>query len=403
MATTFNLLSDNNALSAFSSQQGEYIGISSVSYDWDASNASLFITSSEAVVNTRYVLRLAPQTSSDVVLTLNNIPLNISDNGRALSANIKMKANSPIVVYSLLYIDSASAAYEPNTQTVTSGQYSAIHTNQVSVPDDGNLHTAAMRFTISGHSSVNIFATLPHLIHDLGFYKNRFVGRARTFLPDFYFEADSSQLFPSFPFFRLLDVLTSAAGETLDEHDKMYGVEQQQVQVPSQVAEYWASSSLVSSRSVRSDYVPWLSQFNGSLVKQNISKSDGTLFFDNPQIKRDFIEWQLNTSHYGRAAGSRNAILEAARQVLIKTKDGNPSTLSVAVLPRYLDDPFAIRVATLSNETPDAEEGEVSSLVTQSVNWAKPMGYKITVQTFDEFFFSFDDPTLGSLDNFRFG
>jgi hypothetical protein len=183
----------------------------------------------------------------------------------------------------------------------------------------------------------------------------------------------------------------------------MYGVEQQQLQAPSQVAEYWASSSLVSTRSVRTDYIPWLSQFNGSLIKQNITKPDGTLFFDNPRIKRDFLEWQLSTSHYGAAAGSRNAILEAARQVLIKTKDGNPSTLSVAVLPRYLDDPFAIRVATLTNETPDAEEGEVSSLVTQSVNWAKPMGYSITVQTFDEFFFSFDDPTLGALDNFRFG
>ena len=41
--------------------------------------------------------------------------------------------------------------------------------------------------------------------------------------------------------------------------------------------------------------------------------------------------------------------------------------------------------------------------MTQSVNWAKPMGYSITVQTFDEFFFSLDDPTLGALDNFRFG
>jgi hypothetical protein len=403
MASTFNLLSDNNALLRFTSQQGEFVGISSVSYDWTASNASLFITSSEAVVDTRYVMRLAPGTSSDVVLTLNNIPLNISDNGRAISANIKMKADSPISVSSLLYIDSASASYEPNIQSINSGKYSAIHTNQASVPDDENTHTATMKFTVSNHSSVNIFATLPHLIHELGFYKNRFVGRARTFLPDFYFEVDAAQLYPSFPFFRLLDILTSAAGETLDEHDRMYGVEQQQLQAPSQVAEYWAASSLVSTRSVRTDYIPWLSQFNGSLIKQNISKDDGTLFFDNPRIKRDFLEWQLNTSHYGAAAGSRNAILESARQVLIKTKDGEPSTLSVAVLPRYLGNPFAIRVATLTNETPDAEEGEVSSLVTQSVNWAKPMGYSITVQTFDEFFFTLDDPTLGALDNFRWG
>ncbi len=403
MATTFNLLSDSNALSAFSTQQGEYVGISSIAFDWTSSNASLFITSAEAIVNTKYAIRLAPNNSGDVVLTLDNIPLNIADNGRALSANIKMKANSPISVSSLLYIDSASAAYEPNLQSFTSGKYSAVHTNQASVPDDAIKHTATIKFTISNHSSANIFATLPHLIHELGFYKNPFVGRARTFLPDFYFEVDASQLQPSFPFFRLLDILTSAAGESLQEHDRMYGVEQEQVQVPSQVAEYWASSSLVSSRSVRKDYVQWLCQFTGSPVRQNISKSDGSPFFDNPIIKRDFIEWQINGSHYGRAAGSRNAILEAARQVLIKTKDGNPSTLSVAVLPRYLGDPFTIRVATLSNETPDAEEGEVSHLVTESVNWAKPMGYTITVQTFDEFFFSFDDPTLGALDNFRFG
>jgi hypothetical protein len=346
---------------------------------------------------------LAPNNSGDVTLRLNNVPLNIADNGRAISANVKIKASSPISVSSLLYIDSASAAYEPNLQSFTSGKYSAVHTNQASVPDDGVKHTATMKFVISNHSSVNIFVTLPHLIHELGFYKNPFVGRARTFLPDFYFEVDSSQLYPSFPFFRLLDILTSAAGETLKEHDSMYEVEQQQVQVPSQVAEYWASSSLVSSRSVRAAYVPWLSQFTGTLIKQNISKSDGTPFFDNPIIKRDFIEWQLNSSHYGRSAGSRNAITEAARQVLIKTKDGTPSTLAVAVLARYLDDPFEIRVATLSNETPDAEEGEVSHLVTESVNWAKPMGYKITVQTFDEFFFSLDDPTLGALDNFSWG
>lgn len=403
MATTFNLLSDNNALLSFSSQQGEYVGISSVSYDWTASNATLFITSSEAIVNTRYVIRLAPSTSNDIVLTLNDIPLSISENGRALSANIKTKADSPISISSLLYIDSASAAYEPNVQTVNSGKYSAIHTNQVSVPDDENIHTATMQFTISDHSNANIFVTLPHLIHELGFYKNPFVGRARTFLPDFYFEVDSSQLYPSFPFFRLLDILTSAAGETLLEHDKMYGVEQQQVQTPTQVAEYWASSSLVSSRSVRSDYVPWLSQFTGLLVKQNITKSDGTLFFDNSQIKRDFIEWQLNNSFFGRAAGSRIAIKQAAQQVLIKTKNGAPSTLSVAVAPRFLDDPFAIRVATLANETPDAEEGDVSSLVTQSVNWSKPMGYKITVQTFNQFFFTLDDPTLGALDGFTWG
>jgi hypothetical protein len=75
----------------------------------------------------------------------------------------------------------------------------------------------------------------------------------------------------------------------------------------------------------------------------------------------------------------------------------------VAVTPRYLGDPFAIRVQTLTNETPDANAGQESDLIKQSVSWAKPMGYTVIHQTVDEFFFSFDDPTLGLLDSMRFG
>jgi hypothetical protein len=403
MARTINLLSDDNALLKFSSSDGAAIGISSIPYDWEADNATLSITSTEFVVNNRYTLLVSPDDADAVVIRLPNIPLNIADNGRVLSANMRIKANSPMNIEALLYIDSASASYSPSSTTYTSGLYNAIHTNQASVPDDENIHTATIEMTVSGHSAVGINITLPHLIHDMALFENPFVGRSRTFLPDFYFEIDSAQTRPSYPFFRLVDILTSAAGETAIEHNRMYGVESSQVQLPEQTSEYWARSTLVSPRSVREDYVPWLAQFTGGPLRQNIQKPDGSLFFTNEGTRRDFIEWQLTGGYYGRSAGSREAMTEAAKQVLLYTKNGSQSSFSVAVTPRYLGDPFAIRVQTLTNETPDANNGEESGLVKQSVLWAKPMGYTVVHQTVDEFFFSFDDPTLGLLDSMRFG
>lgn len=403
MARTINILSDGNALRKFSSSGGASIGITSVESEWNCSNATLALSSDDFVVDSRYSLRIFPSSLSPVVLELENVPLNIADNGRALSFNMKIKAASPIHVSALLFIDSEPGEYSPVETTLTSGLYNAVHTNSVSVPDDGELHTATIRLTISNHSAVNIFATLPHLIHELAFYENPFVGRMRGYLPDFYFEIDALQSQPSSPFFRLIDILTSAAGEVALEHDRMYGIEQQQLDTPQETMEYWAQSTLVSIRSVRDAYLPWLAQFTGAPVRQNIEAADGSLFFSNEGIRRDFIEWQLRYSYYGRAAGTREAIAEAAKQLLLYTKDGTPSTFSVSVTPRYLGDPFLIKVQTLTNETPDADTGEESYLVLQSINWAKPMGYKIIHETVDEFYFSFDDPSLGILDSMRFG
>lgn len=403
MARTRNILSDGNALMRFSTGDGTSVALSSISYDWTAENATLELISTEYVVDTRYTLQVYPSSASTVVLQLLDIPLSISDNGRALSANLRIKADAPMTTSSLLFIDSASASYSPHSQSFTSGRYNAVHTNAALVPDDDSLHTANIYIQITDHNGVNIHATLPHLIHELGFYENPVVGRSRTFLPDFYFEIDSSQAQPSYPFFRLIDVLFSDIGEAIIEHDRMYGVEIGQVSVPDETTQYWAKSSLVSPRSVREAYIPWLAQFTGGSIKQNIQGQDGVLYMDNDAIRRDFIEWQLSTSHYARGAGTREAMIDAAKRVLVKTKDEGQSTFSVALTPRYQDDPFSILVQTLTNETPDADEGESSYLVLQSVNWAKPLGYKVFHNTVDEFLFTFDDPTLGVLDDFRFG
>ena len=407
MATTVNLLSDGNALRRFSSLDGTSIGLASVEYDWTATNASLMISGTDFIVDSRYTLVLASGSEGevqDVVLTLAGIPLTPDDNSRVLSANMQIKANAPITVSSLLYIDSASATYEPYSKTYSSGSYNAIHTNRAVVPDDENIHTATIQITISGLvGGQTAHITMPHLIHDLALFENSFLGKARNFLPDFYFEIDSLQSQPSYPFFRLLDILTSTAGEVFAEYGLMYGIEGSQLLYENLTVAYWAQSSLVSPRSVKNKYVSWLSQFSGDFIRQNIYYSNGNPFFGNESIRRDFIEWQLSKGYYGRAAGSRIAMVEAAKQVLSYTDNGAQSTFSVSLTPRYQDEPFAIHIRTLANETPDANANQVSELVMQSVNWAKPMGYLITHETVNQFNFTLDDPVLGSFDSMTFG
>ena len=407
MATTVNLLSDGNALRRFSSLDGTSIGLASVEYDWTVTNASLMISSTDFIVDSRYTLVLASGSegeAQDVVLTLAGIPLTPDDNGSVLSANMQIKANAPITVSSLLYIDSASATYEPYSKTYSSGSYNAIHTNRAVVPDDETIHTATIQITISGLiGGQTAHVTMPHLIHDLALFGNSFLGKARNFLPDFYFEIDSLQSQPSYPFFRLLDILTSTAGEVFAEYGLMYGIEGSELLYENLTVAYWAQSSLVSPRSVKNKYVSWLSQFSGDFIRQNIYYSNGNPFFGNESIRRDFIEWQLSKGYYGRAAGSRIAMVEAAKQVLSYTDNGAQSTFSVSLTPRYQDEPFAIHIRTLANETPDANANQVSELVMQSVNWAKPMGYLITHETVNQFNFTIDDPVLGVFDSMTFG
>jgi hypothetical protein len=195
--------------------------------------------------------------------------------------------------------------------------------------------------------------------------------------------------------------LTSIAGDTNSEYEALYGFESDELSYQEQQIEYWSPSTLVSPYAVRDDYVPWLVQFTGNGLHRNFILDDGTPYFDNHALERDFLEWQLANSYFGRGAGTRRAMIEAVKQILIKTKDGEPSTRAVALTQKFGGDPFAIRIQTLTNETFDANEDESSDLVLKLANLAKPIGYKVTHNTVDEFFFTLDDITLGLINEQR--
>lgn len=396
MPTTLNLLSASTALDA-SFPYSEVYTISGYPFDWEFDNSTLELISSDLVITDSLAIKIYPA-DADVITASVSVPLTQADSGRYISFNAKMKSSSQFDAAVSLFFDGDISTAQANILTIPSGFYNAIHSYPTLVPDDGEEHTVTILIELSGHRGNNLFFTLPHLIHDLAFYKNPFVGSLRNYLPDFYWDKDSDAESPSYPFFKLFDSLTAAAGDSARELNRMYGFESSELLTISDQIAYDVGSSLVSPRHVRDEYAAWLAQFIGEKLYRNFQLSDGSFYFNNPALRRDFIEWQLTYGHYGIGAGTRQAMIQAAQQVLIRTKDGSESTRSVAVAPRHLGDPFVIQIQTLTNETLDANEGESSSLVLQSVSLAKPLGYSLVHETVDEFFFTWDNPTLGVLD-----
>lgn len=401
MATTINLLSGADGLySQYKDENGQTV--LSASIGWSANGAVLTVVPTEFISKSRFVLRMNPSSAGEITLSLSGVPIKTSLNGLDISFNAKMKPSAEsIVTVAINHESSVETGYQ---QRISGGIYSALQSNVLTLPDDENEHTIDIEISIIGHQGQNILMTYPNLIEDKGFYRNRMVPLSRNFMPDFYWEIDSIEEQPTAPYHRLIDILTSAINEVMREYDAIYQFERDELITQDETGEESAKSVLVDPYFVREKYIKWLSQFTGNKIKRNIEvESTGDFYFENFSAARSFVEWQLATSSYGRAAGTRNAILDAAKQVLAYTKNGNDSTEAIALTPRYNGDPWTILIRTIENETLDANSGESSALILSAVEPARPLGYKILHQTVTELSFILNDLTFGRLDEIGLG
>ena len=296
MATTLNLLSADSALLR-STSASISIPISSSGTEWVSTNSTLSVIPTEFITNLRYVLRVAPSGSGDVTIILDEQLLRLSENGQTLSFNAKLRPSLECTVTAQLSVDGETAP-DPNQQSLSGLVYGAVQTNTVTVPDDNEVHTVSASITVSGHGGGNIYLTYPNLINDRAFYNNQYIPLARNFMPDFYWEIDSAEQYPTAPFHRLLDVLTSASNEVMTEYREIYPFERNEITNTIQLAEPEINSVLVNPDFIKDKYVNWLSQFTGTLVRKNISKIDGSIFFENYGDERQFIKCQLLNSYY---------------------------------------------------------------------------------------------------------
>ena len=87
-------------------------------------------------------------------------------------------------------------------------------------------------------------------------------------------------------------------------------------------------------------------------------------------IQLDLLRWQIQFGYYGANAGTMNAVIEAAKQMLIGDKE-----LSVSF--DWDTEPWVINIESPWDQTFGADEesvGTQSSLVLQAVSYAKPLG-----------------------------
>ena len=402
MATTVNFLSDKQGLYSYSRATQNTVNIDSYDYEWSTTNSTSSLIATEFFTVDRYTIRIAPSTTSDIVLSLSSVELVKSDNGKTLSFNCRIKPPSEVTITATLSIDGQTVP-DGHLSTIPGGIYNAIQSNTVVVPDDGIVHYASIEINIAGHQNQNIYFTHPNLIDDRAFYSNYFVAAARNLMPDFYWEIDSAQTFPTAPLHKLMDILTTRANESRLEFQEIFPYEIYEYNQVSLDTESWKYSTLVNPSFVKTEYIPWLAQFTGNKIVKNITDGNGNLHFADSNRARGFLEWQLGESSYGRGAGTRKALISAASQVLGQTKDLEDSTYSVSLTANYLNDPWSILIQTLENETPDASTGDSSVLVLTAVEPARPLGYKIYHNTISEFFFTLNDITYGILDDFQLG
>ncbi len=404
MPTTYNILSDYSALRAKSSVAGQVVQISTLDEEstWSVTGGTISYVPTELISTSRYVLRIAPATSNPITINLLNEEIRKGYSNRVLSFNCKIKPGAEVTTSTLLQIVNGTVE-SPHVQNLSGGVYGAIQSNKTKVPNSSGIQYANISITISNHEGKNIFLTMPNLIDDEAFYENYYVSACRNFLPDFYWEIDSQQEFPTAPYFRLIDILSTTLNDVRKEYKAMFEYERMELDNIEQTFAGYSKSTLTNPSIVNEEYMVWLSQFTGNKLTRNLTQNDGSVYFDNRASQRAFTEWQLSESHYGRAAGTREALYQSIQQVLNKTKDNSSSTKSVAITPFFNNDRWSIRISTLANETPDSSVGGESNLVKSAAEAARPLGYKIFHTTVDVFAFILNDITYGRLDEISIG
>lgn len=399
MATTINLLDDLNGLYTQYSVDNA-IPVSEIITDWETNSGVLSTVANEFVSKNRFTIRINPAGAGEFRVRLDNFPIRESDYDKTLSFNAKIKTGSACTIR--VALNPSSNIEKPgNTQQIPGGTFAAVQSNTMEFSEF--TPNATIDIYITGHNGQNVFITYPNLIDNEAFYENEFVRSFRNFMPDFYWEIDSQQEYPTAPMHRLIDAFTSAANEAYREYVAMFPYERAEIANPSDAATTEARSSLVDPIAVRTKYINWLSQFNGTAIKKDFSYSSIQQYFQTEEQRNEFVLWQLLSAGYGRTAGTRESLLEAARRVLIYTKDGNDSTLAVSLTPYYNGDPWSFLVRTVTNETLDADEGESSGLVLQAMEPARPMGYRLFHETVDSIEFTLNDLTFGRLTEIALG
>jgi len=503
MASTVNFLGATDALAARDSE-GKFRDPDNYVSNWtvETLNATYTIDDSKpaSLTPTYYGMKVVPTSNNPVVLQLQNQAVTSTQatfTYLAFSANIK-SANQVTTDCALVQQGEPPAGAPFRATNNIPSRWTSFRSNYYSVSENGSLdgdsdYNMRIQVSVSGHGGEEFYITTCALIDDFGFLRNSFVRTAKAkYLPTFYWDLDAMETDPTYPLYKLLDVMTTGSYEAMQIYSQWFDYEVGELQPHDDPAAQWARSGLTDPKYVANSIRPWLAQFIGAAVRANILVAPNQ--FDNagaaisggnpseiePWIatadEAAFLEWQLANGYFGYAAGTREAAIESVKRVLAGDKvtslepevtvhqGTSPSTASdddhiiLASAASALDDayngmtititdgaaeddvrtiaswpasnryagsarkayvtedfseptdnttvyritsPWHVLIETITSETPDAgSDGDVSAVVLNALELARPMGFVFSHLAFDALNFKLNSFARGRLNGF---
>jgi len=372
-ATTVNLLGLNEALSSKDSS-GDFQDTNQYITEWRVAslNASYEIADTKelGLAPSYYSLNVSPSDFDPVVIELDNqrvLGTQAFNCNLAFSANLLSDQDVTIKTEICQDSDSFGAVSLPNPDPTTGniytilvkeypnyistkeslnipGQWTAFRSNYYPIVENRSaLNTSTydmkIRITIYGHNSKPFQITTCALIDDTAFYLNRYVQTGQSYIPTFYWDLDAKETNPTYPYYKLLDILTSEGNYALSRYKDWFDYELGELQAENDGTEQWTRSTLTDPTYVGSglstakqrEVRTWLAQFVGAPLKYNVwatgintNAAGGT---PNSQFESwltdegAYLAWQLQNGYYGLHGGTRDAVINSVRQVLSGDKE----------------------------------------------------------------------------------
>lgn len=392
----YNFLSDYTGLYSTDTNGLKYTA-SGYPYDWEFLNVSTTVNleTTDLRHSSRYVLSL--RNSNSELYTYQSPIIDIPNSvlEKEFVFHGMFYCSYPANVQIFLYNDDNDhSSVTPITTQLTAGEWTACFSNIFEFSDKNEpIAHARIRIVISDHSSQIVRFTMPHLVFDKPFLDNTYFTYGKQFFPDVYYEIDSQQSGPTYPFMKLWHSLTSVAEGVMKEYIRILPTEYSEmaVDVKSQIGSPVYNqflSALTNADVIDDNYVQWASMFIGSLARAGIYIVQDGVQVDVVGID-DFKQKQISTRMFGMGVGTRASLKNAARAVI-------GEEAAVLVSPLWQGDEWTIMVRTLTASTPGVSaSGQSSSAVYASIELAKPAGYTLLHESIDEITFVLDDSDFG--------
>jgi hypothetical protein len=314
------------------------------------------------------------------------VNVHISDDNNALnssSTDIQIDATTPSI----------------NISGVASPQWRIIRCNSITV-SSAFAPSISIVITINGVETGNpIYFTIPTLYMKNDMYlDNPAMSYIVPKLPLVLNEIDIAVTEPvDSPMWRFIDIATQGLAKAVEETLDFQYLDTSE---KGNVSGPGSTSTLVQTPEADLPTLIWLAKFTGTTPVTRFVSSlapadpfildestlDGvdTIRFSsysnlNPvpvdlEEQKRLLRWQIDNAYYGRNSGSKNALINAAKLMLIGFKN-------VELEYDYAINPFEITLTTFWFETIGADEtmiGNSSSVLLEAVNAAKPLGVKLS-------------------------